>query len=73
MTEERATYGTTVTLQPENTTLRMPYVRSVQQLLNKVGVRRGTVLVIRDGRLLTPDRKLFPGDEIIIRTVVSAG
>jgi sulfur carrier protein len=73
MTEQRSRYGTTVELQPSGKRLELPYVKSVLQLLNKVGARKGTVLVIRDGKLLTPDRKLFPGDEIIVRTVVSAG
>ncbi|MFV0420985.1 MoaD/ThiS family protein [Oleidesulfovibrio sp.] len=73
MTEKSNKYGTTVELQPSGKKLELPYVTSVHQLLNKVGARKGTVLVIRDGKLLTPDRKLFRGDELIVRTVVSAG
>ncbi len=69
---ERRPYGVTVTLQPSNKTEVLP-VRSVLQLLNKLQIRPTTVLVIRDGGLLTPDQRLNHGDEIIVRTVVSSG
>ena len=66
-------YGVTVTLQPQNET-RTVKARSVRQLLNIVKAQPTTVLVIRGGtELLTPDRKLSHGDEIIVRTVVSSG
>ena len=65
-------YGVTVTLQPQNETQTLK-ARSVRQLLNIVKARPNTVLVIRNGELLTPDRKLSHGDEIIVRTVVSSG
>ena len=66
-------YGVTVTLQPQNETLTVK-ARSVRQLLNIVKAQPATVLVIRGGtELLTPDRKLSHGDEIIVRTVVSSG
>ena len=77
MQEEKAEfvrpYGVTVTLQPQNET-RTVKARSVRQLLNIVKAQATTVLVIRNGKeLLTPDRKLSHGDEIIVRTVVSSG
>jgi sulfur carrier protein len=30
-------------------------------------------IVVRDGELLTSDRKLFHGDELLVRKVTSAG
>lgn len=69
---ERRPYGVNVTLQPSNQTHVMQ-VRSVLQLLNKLSIRPTTVLVIRDGGLLTPDQRLHHGDDIIVRTVVSSG
>lgn len=65
--------GTTVLLQPEDKTLIFPYQRSVQQLLNTLEIRRNTTLVIRNGKLLTPDSPLDFGDHITIRRVTSAG
>ncbi|WP_290919196.1 hypothetical protein [Halodesulfovibrio sp.] len=65
-------YGVTVTLQPQNET-RTVKARSVRQLLNIVKASPTTVLVIRNNELLTSDRKLSHGDEIIVRTVVSSG
>ena len=65
-------YGVTVTLQPQNETSTLK-ARSVRQLLNIVKMQSSTVLVIRGEELLTPDRKLSHGDEVIVRTVVSSG
>lgn len=65
-------YGVTVTLQPQNET-RTVKARSVRQLLNIVKASPTTVLVIRNNELLTSDRKLSHGDDIIVRTVVSSG
>ena len=66
-------YGVTVTLQPQNETFKVK-ARSVQQLLNIVKTPPATALVIRgETELLTPDRKLSHGDNIIVRTVVSSG
>ena len=62
-----------VTLEPQGKTLDMPRLKTVRQLLQKLALRQGTVLVIRDGGLLTHDREIRPGDAITIRTVVSSG
>ncbi len=64
--------GVTVTLEPANTT-RVVSAKNVQQLLDALQIRPTTVLVIRDGGLLTPDLKLNHGDRVIVRTVVSSG
>ncbi len=60
-------------MQPDETELVLPRTKTVLQLLHKIGVRRGTALVIRDGQLLTPDREVLPGDTITVRIVTSMG
>lgn len=62
-----------VFLERENKRLEFDRVNTVLQLLNKLGLKQGTALVIRDGGLLTPDLKINPGDEITVRTVISRG
>lgn len=48
-------------------------LRSVTQLLNKLGFKPAEVLVIRDKELLTPDRMIGHEALIRIRHVVSRG
>lgn len=74
MTEENMNpYQVTVTLEPGNKVISMVRPRSVIQLLNRLNLKPGQVLVIRDGGLLTPDREIMPGDQITLRNVTSAG
>ncbi|MFW5487711.1 MAG: hypothetical protein ACNI3A_04710 [Desulfovibrio sp.] len=64
----------TVIREPDNETLTFDKLNTVQQLLNKIGERATSVLVIRDGKeLLTPDRQLFNGETIAVRAVRSKG
>ncbi len=63
----------TVHLQPKEETLEMTRPKTVLQLLGKLGIRRGTALVIRNGELLTPDLAILPDDNITIRIVTSSG
>jgi sulfur carrier protein len=63
----------TVRLEPDCRELQFPKLRTVLQLLHKLGLGQGAVLIIRDGELLTPDRRLAPGDTIIVRRVTSRG
>ena len=63
----------TVLLQPDNKTKTIPRPKTVLSLLKKLDIRMGTALVIREGGLLTQDREIFPGDEIIVRIVTSSG
>ncbi|NLV97763.1 MAG: MoaD/ThiS family protein [Desulfovibrionales bacterium] len=63
----------TVSLEPENQTLVFDRLKTVLQLLNRIGRKPGRVLVIRDGQLLTPDLILAPGDKILVRDVGSKG
>jgi len=63
----------TVALEREGQALVYPRLTSAHQLLNRLGLGVNDCLVIRDGELLTPDRKIHPGDAITVRTVVSRG
>ncbi|WP_243439733.1 hypothetical protein [Fundidesulfovibrio soli] len=48
-------------------------LKSVTQLLNRLGLKSTEVLVIRGRELLTPDRMIGHEGEIRIRHVVSRG
>ena len=71
--QEYSPHQITVTFQPQNKIKTMPRPRTVTQLLNRLELKPGEVLVIRDGGLLTPDREILPGDAITLRSVVSSG
>jgi len=43
------------------------------QLLKRLGVLPESVLVVREGKLLTEDEWLHPGDSVKVVTVVSGG
>ncbi len=62
-----------MTFEPGSKVKVIPRPRSVIQLLNRLDLKVGQVLVIRDGGLLTPDREIMPGDQITLRNVTSAG
>ncbi len=62
-----------VIVEPDNTRYSFPKINSVLQLLHRIDRKPGMVLVIRDGQLLTPDRKIGRNDTIIVRDVVSRG
>jgi sulfur carrier protein len=59
--------------EPEGTTMDFYKSGTVLKLLNHLGETRTSVLVIRNGELLTPDRRLHPGDTIVVRSVRSSG
>ena len=63
----------TAHLEPEGATRTFEDVRSVLKLLRLLGRRPNTVLVIRDGGLLTPDVMLRNGDVVTVRGVTSRG
>lgn len=62
-----------VTIQPDGESVTFDRLNTVQQLLNRLGLGRNDALVIREGRLLTPDIKLGRRDEIVVRLVGSRG
>ena len=70
---ERQPATVTVLLQPEEKTLVLPRPKTARQLLAALGMREETALVARNGELLTPDRRIFTGDALLVRTVTSSG
>ena len=63
----------TVTVSSQSQPLSFPKINTVLQLLQKLDLRVNDALIIRDGELLTPDRRLRDGDQISVRLVVSRG
>jgi sulfur carrier protein len=62
-----------VSLNPQGRQLEIEGVTRVDDLLRRLEILPGTVLVIRGERLLTEDARLGAGDEIELRSVVSGG
>jgi sulfur carrier protein len=62
-----------VNLEPDGKRIELNDTRSVLAVLNKLRLRSTMAIVARDGELLTSDRKLFHGDELLVRKVTSAG
>ncbi|BCS87921.1 hypothetical protein [Pseudodesulfovibrio sediminis] len=63
----------TVNLEPDGEQIEMHNTRSVVAVLNKLQLRSTMAIVVRDGELLTADRKLKYGDTLMVRKVTSAG
>ena len=63
----------TVLLQPEDTLLSLPRPKTARQLLASLDIAEECALVARDGELLTPDRRIWPDDRLLVRKVASAG
>lgn len=63
----------TVNLEPDGDVIELHKTRSVLSVLNKLKLRSTMAIVVRDGELLTPDRKLDNGDVVMVRKVTSAG
>ena len=53
----------------------MPRVKAknVGILLRTLGLRQGTAIVACGDTLLTPDTPLYPGQHVLVRTVMSSG
>lgn len=62
-----------VKLEPQDKIITFNKINTVLQLLNKLELRHTDALVIRDGELLTQDRKVEKNDKITVRTVISVG
>lgn len=67
--------GATITLvlQPSGRTSIIPRPKTVHQLLDRLGYLEETALVIRNGRLLTPDLAILPDETITVRSIISHG
>lgn len=63
----------TVHLEPDGEVIEMHKLRSVLAVLNRLKLRSTMAIVVRDGELLTTDRKLYNGDTVMVRKVTSAG
>lgn len=63
----------TVLLQPQEKTLVLKRPKTARQLLAALDLREETALVAREGELLTPDRRIYTGDTLLVRKVVSSG
>lgn len=62
-----------VLVQPEEKMMELPRPKTARQLLAALGLREETALVAREGELLTPDRRIFTGDNLLVRKVTSSG
>jgi sulfur carrier protein len=62
-----------VCLNPQGRQLEIDGVTRVEDLLRRLEILPGTVLVIRGEHLLTDDARLAASDEIELRSVVSGG
>lgn len=63
----------TVVMEREEETLEFSRLNTALQLLNKLGLGVNDALIIRGDELLTPDRRIHTGDDLVVRTVVSRG
>ena len=62
-----------VLLQPGEKNLSLPRPKTARQLLAALELEEECALVARDGELLTPDRHIWPDEEILVRQVASRG
>lgn len=60
-------------LQPGNHRSVRPRQKTALQLLHSLDLAEETALVIRDGKLLTPDRQICAGDAICVCMTGSRG
>ncbi|MUM76321.1 hypothetical protein GKC30_01585 [Pseudodesulfovibrio sp. F-1] len=63
----------TVRLEPDNDVVELHGTKTVLAVLNRLKLRSTMAIVVRDGQLLTPDRRLAPGQTLMVRKVTSAG
>ncbi|MBC15553.1 conserved protein of unknown function [Pseudodesulfovibrio profundus] len=63
----------TVHLEPDGKVVELGNTKTVLAVLNRLKLRSTMAIVVRDGELLTADRKLHMGDTLMVRKVTSAG
>jgi sulfur carrier protein ThiS len=63
----------TARLRPPDRTVEVADVGRVADLLARLEVLQGAVLVIRDGTLLTSQDELHDGDRVEVRFAISGG
>ncbi|MDR2574370.1 MAG: hypothetical protein LBC94_08550 [Desulfovibrio sp.] len=62
-----------VLVQPGEKYLSIPRPKTVRQLMEALQLQEECALVARAGELLTPDRRIWPDDELLVREVASSG
>jgi len=62
-----------LTVEPGGKKMTMPRPKTAMQLLAALNLEEETAIVARCGKLLTPDRHIWPDDEILVRIVGSKG
>ncbi len=62
-----------VRLEPEGLLLSMPRAKTAGQLLAALNLAEESALVARAKELLTPDRRIWPNDQLLVRVVASRG
>lgn len=64
-----------IILQPEEREFDLPrsQAKNVSRLLESLHLRQACAIVVREGTLLTPDVRLFPGQTVLVRKVMSSG
>ena len=65
--------GMIVKLRQPKREIEMPGARTVNQLLDSLGMNRESYLVIRNGTLAPGDARLHEADVIEVRPVISGG
>lgn len=63
----------TVRIEPDMKTIKLKRPKTAAQLLQALNMAPETALVVRNGKLLTHDRRIWPNDELLVRAVISAG
>ena len=62
-----------VTLRNPDRAVDLPGGRPIREVLDELGVNADTVLVIRDGELVTRHDHVGDDDEVEVRPVISGG
>lgn len=62
-----------IRIEPDNEVRTLDKPTTALRLLSRLGLRPSQALVSRGRELLTPDRRVEDGDEVIVRKVVSLG
>lgn len=62
-----------VLIEPDGRNVEVAKANTVLQLLNQLKLKPTRALVIREGKLLTPDLPLYAGDSLVVRKVGSRG
>ena len=63
----------TVNLEPDGEVIELHGTKTVIAVLNRLKLRPSMAIVARNDELLTSDRRLKPGETILVRKVTSAG